>query len=210
MSDKSKRFFEAAYSLKTTEETVSHYAKWADVYDLEVGDEKGYRQPERCAKALSNCLTDKSAKILDVGCGTGLSGKALIKAGFINLDGCDISMEMLSKAEQAGIYQSLFEADLNLPPIAAVFQNYDAAIAVGVFSFGHVMPEAIDEILRTIKPGGYLIIGLNDHFYDEGSFPAKLDSLEQVGTIKIISREHGLHLEHVEGSTGWVITSQKT
>ncbi len=207
--DKEKRFFSAAYSLENTDQTKAHYAEWAEVYDKEIGHEKGYRQPERCANALKSTGLAADAPILDVGCGTGLSGLALRQAGYINLDGCDLSPQMLEKARATGCYQRLFETNLNEPPLAAEDRQYAAATCVGVFSFGHVLPDAIDEILRVLKPGGNLVIGLNDHFYEEGSFPKKLDQLVNTQQIEILSRDHGLHLEHVEGSMGWVITCRK-
>ncbi len=209
MSNSEKRYFDAAYSLENTDQTKAHYAKWAEVYDQEVNDEKGYQQPQRCAAALIATNLNLGARILDVGCGTGLSGAALREAGFDHIDGCDLSPEMLEKAEATGFYQRLFETNLNEPPLEADENQYDAATCVGVFSFGHVAPDAIDEILRVLKPGGILLIGLNDHYYDEGSFPAKLDALVSAGKIEILSRNHGQHLANVEGSTGWVITSRK-
>jgi len=205
-----KRYYDTAYDLTNTDETKAHYAKWAEVYDLEVSEEKGYRQPERCAEALKATKLSADAKILDIGCGTGLSGIALRDAGFAMIDGCDLSPEMLEKAQATQCYGRLFETNLNEPPIDANNQAYDAATCVGVFSFGHVEPDAIDEILRVLKPGGILVVGLNDHFYDEGTFPEKLASLMHDGKIEILSREHGAHLENVEGSTGWVITSRKS
>lgn len=204
-----KRYFEKAYDLKTTDETRQHYAEWADVYDLEIGKEKGYRQPQRCAAALKAAGLETNAPVLDVGCGTGLSGKALADAGFTTLDGCDLSPEMLAKAKATGVYRRLFEADLNTPPLDAGDGQYGAAACVGVFSFGHVRPDAIDDILRVLGSGGLLVIGLNDHYYEEGSFPAKLDALEKAGELTLISKEHGAHLENVEGSTGWVFVHRK-
>lgn len=209
MSEREKRYFDAAYSLKNTDETKAHYAKWAEVYDKEINEEKGYQQPKRCADALKESGLATNSKILDVGCGTGLSGKALKQAGYEHIDGCDLSPEMLEKAETTRCYQRLFEANLNRPPLDVPDQYYDAATCVGVFSFGHVKPDAIDDILRVLKPGGFLVIGLNDHYYDEGDFPAKLEALEASGQIEILSQNHGQHLANVEGSTGWVITSRK-
>ncbi|MGB7287547.1 MAG: class I SAM-dependent methyltransferase [Salaquimonas sp.] len=208
-TQKPKRYFKSSYSLKNTDQTKAHYAKWAEVYDQEINDEKGYQQPIRCAQALLETGLSSSGLILDIGCGTGLSGLSLKAAGYTNIDGCDLSPEMLERAKATGCYQRLFETNLNEPPLGATDASYDAATCVGVFSFGHVAPDAIDEILRVLKPGGYLVIGLNDHFYKEGSFPAKLDALVSDGKIEIVSRSHGAHMANVEGSTGWVITSKK-
>ena len=207
--NRQKRYFDKAYELRTTEETRRHYAEWAEVYDLEIGKEKGYRQPERCARALLAAGLEANAPVLDVGCGTGLSGRALAAAGYGIIDGSDLSPEMLAKAETTGAYRRLFEADLNRPPLEAPDGHYGAATCVGVFSFGHVQPDAIDDILRVLRPGGYLVIGLNDHFYEEGSFPAKLQALETAGLLTLVNKEHGAHLENVEGSTGWVFVHRK-
>ena len=147
-----KNYFEIAYSLKNSDEAREMYDRWADVYDRDLtGNE--YQQPVRCAEALSAQLTDKNARILDVGCGTGLSGLALREAGFQNIEGCDLSSGMLEKAKALNIYSRLFACDLNEPPIDAEDASCDALTAVGVFSFGHIMPDAVDELLRIVKPG---------------------------------------------------------
>ena len=202
-----KNYFEIAYTLKNSNEAREMYDRWAEVYDRDLtGNE--YQQPVRCAEALSKHLANKNAKILDVGCGTGLSGLALQEAGFQNIEGCDLSTGMLEKAEALKIYSRLFACDLNEPPIDADDASCDGLTAVGVFSFGHIMPEAVDELLRIVKPGAPIIIGLNDHYYEEGSLTAKLDHLAKSGEIEMISREHG---EHIPGNDlrGWVITFKK-
>ncbi len=202
-----KNYFEIAYTLKNSDEAREMYDRWAEVYDRDLtGNE--YQQPVRCAEALNAQLTDKNAKILDVGCGTGLSGVALHEAGYKNIEGCDLSTAMLEKAEALNIYSRLFACDLNTPPIDIKDSSCDALTAVGVFSFGHIMPEAVDELLRIVKPGSPLIIGLNDHYYQEGTLTAKLDRLVGSGKIEMISHEHG---EHIPGNDllGWVITFKK-
>ena len=201
------RFLPKAYTVETEEETRAFYDEWADVYDEEL-TENSYRQPERCAVTLRRLCDPATSTVLDVGCGSGLSGVALRAAGFSTIDGCDFSPGMLAKAKQAGHYRRLFETNLNEPPMDAGDASYDAAACVGVFSFGHVMADALDDILRVIKPGGALVIGLNDHFYQEGSLTRKLEGLEGEGGISILESEHGEHIPGT-GLTGWVISAHK-
>lgn len=202
-----ENFFENAYSLKSVEETRKMYDRWSKVYDQDLVEGE-YQQPVRCAQALQTQIQNPNISILDVGCGTGLSGLALKEAGYKTIDGCDLSQGMLDKADHLNIYDRLFSCNLNDPPIDAKPEHYDAVTAVGVFSFGHIMPQAVDELLRVLKQQGVLIIGLNDHYYEEGSLTQKLDTLEQSKTISIISKEHGEHIP-ANNLMGWVITLKK-
>ena len=202
------RFLKSAYDTRSTEETRDLYDRWAATYDVELVEEKDYAQPSRCAEMLARYLADRQGTILDVGCGTGLSGGALIEAGYRTIDGCDLSPGMLAKARQTGIYGRLFEADLNVPPLDAADAAYDAVVAVGVFSLGHVHPDALDEIVRVLKPGAPLVIGLNEHYYDEGELTAKLIDLSGAGRIDRLAEEHGAHIKGT-GVTGWVIAVRR-
>ncbi|MEL6818680.1 MAG: class I SAM-dependent methyltransferase [Pseudomonadota bacterium] len=203
-----KRFLDKAYTVKTDADTKALYDAWAEVYDEELGENE-YQQPVRCAKALLGLMPpNNNPLILDVGCGSGLSGLALKNAGYATIDGCDYSTGMLEKAEATGAYKRLFETNLNAPPMDANDAVYDAVTCVGVFSFGHVMADALDDILRVLKPGGVLVIGLNDHFYQEGSLTNKLAALESTGTLTGRKDEHGEHIRGT-GLTGWVIAVRR-
>ena len=203
-----ENFFEIAYTLKNTSETRAMYDRWAEVYDRDLSNGE-YQQPARCAATLASRLEENDAKILDVGCGTGLSGLALKNSGYTTIDGCDLSQGMLDKAGELGIYRRLFACDLNQPPLDVKDGTYDALTAVGVFSFGHIMPDAVDELLRVTRPGGFIIIGLNDHYYEEGSLTQKLEALQSNGLLEIIKREHGDHIP-ANDLKGWVLTLRKS
>ena len=203
-----KRFLDKAYTVKTDADTKALYDAWADVYDEELGENE-YQQPVRCAAALRTWLApSENPLILDVGCGSGLSGLALENTGYVQTDGCDYSTGMLEKAKETGAYRRLFETNLNAPPMDVEDAVYDAATCVGVFSFGHVMADALDDILRVLKPEGVLVIGLNDHFYHEGSLTNKLAALESADIIVDRKDEHGDHIKGT-GLTGWVIAARK-
>ncbi len=198
-------FLDRAYGLETADQTRDHYEAWAATYDEEVAGDNGYAQPERCAAALARILGGGpiGGPVLDVGCGSGLSGVALRDAGFADLDGCDLSPAMLDRARDTGVYRRLFEADLNAG-LDADRGSYAAAAAVGVFSFGHLEPATLREVLRVVRPGGAVVVGLNDHFWDEGGFPAELDAIKADGLATVEFREHGDHLPGADIG-GWVV-----
>ena len=198
----SEGFLGTAYDLETGEQTLDHYQRWAGTYDQEVGVDNGYAQPARCAAALAR-VASSCDHVLDVGCGTGLSGVAMRDVGFTRLDGCDFSPPMLERAAETGVYRQLFEADLNAG-LDIDGDAYDHAVAVGVFSFGHIRPDALREVLRVVRAGGAVVVGVNDHFWEVGELPAELDAIEADGLASVASREHG---EHLPGAAimGWVI-----
>ena len=202
-----RRFLSTAYTVKSDAETRAFYDSWAEIYDDEL-TENSYRQPARCAETLRLMADPDGCAVLDVGCGSGMSGLALCSVGFETVDGCDFSSGMLAKAAKTGTYRRLFETNLNEPPMDVPDNTYGAAACVGMFSFGHVRAEALDDILRVVRPGGALVIGLNDTFYREGSLIAKLDALATLGRITIREQEHGEHIPGT-GLTGWVISAYK-
>lgn len=200
--------FDVAYDLETNEQTKDHYKSWAETYDEEVGEVNGYAQPARTAEMLKRFCPDPNTRILDAGCGSGLSGVALRAEGYSNIDGCDFSPEMLEKSLEKGCYSKLFEADLNTgqPDIADGF--YEALTCVGVFSFGHVFPDACDDMLRITRTNGHLIIALNDPFWQKGDLATKVDELIATGKVKLLAKEFGDHLPG-HNVMGWVIALEK-
>ena len=205
MSD--EKFLPSSYGLETTEATLAHYEAWAGSYDAEIGEENRHAQPGRGTRARLASGIGPDARILDVGCGSGLSGVALARGGYALIDGCDLSPSMLALAAETGAYETLFEADLN-KGIDVADATYDAATAVGVFSFGHIRADAIREVLRVVLPGGVVVVGLNDHFWDEGSMPAEFDAMEADGLATVTSRQRGAH-HPAAGLEGWVVTLRK-
>lgn len=207
-SSQKDRFLKTIYGTHNPDEVRDVYDRWAESYDTELIEENGYAQPRRCAEMLSRHLPDRTAAILDIGCGTGLAGAALTEFGYGIIDGCDFSAGMLAESRKTGLYRRLFGADLNAPPMDAADAAYGAAVAVGAFGFGHIHPDSLDEILRVMSPGAPLVIGLNAPFYEEGSLPAKLTALSDAGRIIRLNEEHGEHIRGT-GVSGWVVAVRK-
>ncbi|WP_416677333.1 tetratricopeptide repeat protein [Candidatus Pseudothioglobus sp. Uisw_016] len=75
----------------------------------------------------------KFDKVIDLGCGTGLSGENL-QGISNNLTGIDISENMISKANELGIYDSLIAGDI-VEKLDLSKEKYDLFIALDVFIY---------------------------------------------------------------------------
>ena len=197
-------FFDHAYGLKTAEETAAHYARFAETYETSMR-ENGYATPARCAEALREVGVKQDTPVLDIGCGTGLSGEALKSAGYDSLDGTDFASEMLTVARGKGLYRTLIEGGLDDLPDDA---RYGAAVAVGVFSPGHAPASLIDDVLERLEPGGIFVFSLNDHAIAEGSYEGRIHELLDAGGAELLSRDYG---EHMPGQNvkAWVLALRR-
>ncbi len=181
-----------AHALKGAKDTKDYYDAWAETYEDEVA-ENGYVSPERCAAALAEFVGDKDAPLLDVGCGTGVSGNALKSAGFTRLDGCDFSAEMLERAKSKGIYQELTNTDLE-DPFPFEPGAYSNIAAIGVLNPGHAPATTLDEIMNLLPTGGHFVFSLNDSALADFSYEARLNEHIDCGSASLLFREYGPHL----------------
>ena len=135
------------------------YKNWASDYESDVINLAGYVGHLITSDLLLNYLRNTESIVLDAGCGTGLVGEILYKNNFRNMDGVDFSQEMLNIAHQKNIYQSLKLVDLT-KKLDYENDSFDAIICAGTFTCGHVGPEALREMVRITKQGGYICFTL--------------------------------------------------
>lgn len=172
-------------------ETVEVYRDWAGTYDADIGA-RGYATPGRIAQALSERVP-LDTPILDFGCGTGLSGLALRKAGFTRIDGTDITDAMVAEAEKKGIYNKLWVSEPGQQPAAP--GHYGAIVAAGVISLGAAPPEALGPLGLAVARGDLIVLSFNDPTLENGTYDAYLNRSIADGLFKQLSRIHGPHLE---------------
>lgn len=165
-------FLRQVYDLETQADTDAYYSAWAATYDDEL-TRQGYRAPQRCAEALAQFVRSDAA-VLDIGCGTGLSGAALAAAGFSDVSGTDINAEMLAVAQRAGIYRDTWLTDLTAPfPFEP--GTYAAVAAIGVIGVGAGPPSLLGDALAALAAGGHLVFSYNDHALKVPEFTRALD-----------------------------------
>ncbi len=197
------------FSSHSTEALCQSYGQWADNYDKDLVDDLGYRAPELVASAAARHVSGTDIPILDVGCGTGLTGQALLECGDWTLHGLDASQAMLDQADEKTIYDELILADLN-GSLAIADDTYAGAISSGTFTHGHVNASALCEISRILRPGAPFAFTVHSEFWDKSRFPETLEQLEATQQLRMIEREERPHIDKLPDKTSFVCVAVAT
>lgn len=110
------------------------FDQYVDRFDVELLGTLGYAAPQLVAAALVRCgVRRKSETILDLGCGTGLSGMALWPFA-TTLDGVDLSPRMAEKADTRDIYETLSVGDA-VEFLEGTFRSWSIIAAVDTLNY---------------------------------------------------------------------------
>tara|TARA_Y100000590_G_scaffold468971_1_gene654169 strand:+ start:312 stop:947 length:636 start_codon:yes stop_codon:yes gene_type:complete len=191
---KKKIHLDDAYSLKTPEDSIKLYKKWAETYDKDFALNNNYQSPKKISSFYNKHSRDNDKPILDVGAGTGLVGEILNIKSKREIIGIDISIEMLNQAKLKGCYSSLIEADIT-KKIPLNDNSIGAVISAGTFTHGHVGPEAFDELLRVTKPGGLFVLSINSKVFIKGGFKEKFFKIKNEISSPLFEKFNA-HSEH--------------
>ena len=164
--------------------TEALYDEWADDYEDDTTEAMGYVAPAVAAERLAALLSDRTAPVLDAGCGTGLVGLELARRGFSTVDGLDISTRMLARARTTGVYRGLGRADLSTRlPVAD--GRYAAVVCVGTLTEGHLGPEVLPELLRVVRPGGLVLGTVIEDIWEARGYRTSIDALVEEGRAEL-------------------------
>lgn len=188
-----------AYRAKTRDDLRELYADWASTYDAD-HEKVGFFGHRLTAEVLARHMTRHDAsRVLDAGAGTGAAGEALSDVGFRDLVAIDLSSDMLDRAREKNVYSQTLVADLALPVDAFGDDAFDAAVLVGVFSYGQAPAETLDEIVRMVRPGGIVAFTMRTEFYDDNvmGIKSRMQALEQRGAWNLLeATEAAPYLPH--------------
>ena len=170
------------------------YKNWAKKYEDDVINLAGYVGHLITSELLLSYLRNTQARIFDAGCGTGLVGEILNKNSFQNLIGVDFSQEMLNIAKQKNVYQSLELVDLT-KKLDFEDNLFDAIICAGTFTCGHVGPDALREMVRITKQGGYICFTVRKQEWEASPYRLIINDLEDSQAwqkLEHITKEYNL------------------
>lgn len=169
-----------------------YYDDWAEAYDTDVANE-AYAGP-RAISEFYNRIREQNdntprenVKVLDAGCGTGLVGVVLKEMGYRHIDGFDLSDSMVEVAEKTNSYQELkgsIDVNKRIPDYDD--NEYDACLACGVFTLGHVPPESMEELIRITRQGGLIVVSTRKSYYNGTNFQEVSDQLQKDGKVKLL------------------------
>ena len=192
VSPEAAKLLERAYALDSDEQSRALYRDWAETYDETMLQGLLYQSPPTVARHLAEHLPDRTAALLDIGCGTGLLGQCLADIGFQTIDGLDLSPEMMQVAQRRGVYHNFITADLK-QPLAIESESYGGASCCGTFTHGHVGANCLDELFRVLKPGAPFAFTVKLEVFESMGFKGKLAALMQSGRIKELAFTHNRH-----------------
>jgi len=176
----------------------SYYKDWAKTYDDDVASH-GYGLPSMMVQTVEAAMTalagtdgriDRSVRVLDAGCGTGLVGSALCDAGFDAVHGIDLSHEMAEQAMRRGVYASIQSGiDLMEAPPDYLHQSAEIVTVGGVLTVGHVPPSALSHLAKLVVPGGLLVVSTRASYIEDTDFCDVVEGLINDGALRLLVRE---------------------
>ncbi len=139
---------------------AAFFDRFAATFDEKVAGRLAYSAPEVASRMLGSLLQSRQGlTVLDLGCGTGLSG-AIVRGSAAHLVGVDVSDGMLERARAAGIYDRLEQRELQEFLDGAEPEAHDLALALDVFIYVGALERVLPAIGRTLKPCGRAVFSV--------------------------------------------------
>ena len=160
-------------------EVADRYDEWAQSYDDDLAS-WSYQAPMVVAEAVAT-RHPPADSALDVGCGTGLVGRALHARGFAGrILGLDISQASLEIAQQCGAYDLLVHADLQ-KRLTFEDDSVDAVVCVGVMTYLPEVEAVWREFARVARPRGIVVATQREDLWHTRKCQTVVDRLQNEG-----------------------------
>ncbi|WP_120500379.1 class I SAM-dependent methyltransferase [Roseovarius sp. EL26] len=173
------QFLKDCYDVTSREELTQIYDEWADSYDADAKTRHS-AQPRAVATVFCSLNLNKATRILDIGAGTGLIGEGLKKHGYLDISALDPSVKMLEMARCKGIYKSYYPIYLG-EKLSFSDESFDAIVASGIFTPGHVGAAVFPELNRILTTSGTMVFSMNTKLLKDPEFETILHQGECLG-----------------------------
>jgi predicted TPR repeat methyltransferase len=165
-------------------EVAERYDGWAQSYDDDLAS-WSYQAPMAVAETVV-VRHPEAGSVLDVGCGTGLVGRALRARGFAGrILGLDISAASLEVARRSGAYDSVDRADLQ-QRLAFEDDSVDAVVCVGVMTYLPDVEAVWREFARVARPQGIVVATQREDLWEDRGCGTVVDRLQHEGVWTLL------------------------
>lgn len=143
---------------------------YADRFETALVEKLHYCVPETLLALIQSEVGTayRFARVTDIGCGTGLFGERIRPQAAL-LEGFDLSVNMLAKAREKAVYDTLGQADLSLRPEACGLfsetgpaHRSDLVAAADVLMYLGDLTAVFTIAEELAAPGGYLAFSVED------------------------------------------------
>lgn len=175
------------------------YDQHAGAFEQRLVGQLGYRAPELMATALAEVPPARLSPALDLGCGSGLLGQALLtRFPAIAIDGIDLSAGMLEQARHKGCYRRLWHGDAAEILQRLPAQHYRLIASTDMLIYLGDLTPLFAAVARGLHPDGLFAFtvetgaGDRPQLHRSGRFRHGADYLER------LAREQGLRIRSLE------------
>jgi len=151
----------AARAMKAQQRSDAGYVRhlfdqFAADYDQRMIGQLGYAAPQILRELADMVMPGRdSLSILDLGCGTGLTGVAFEDLAY-RLDGIDLSPAMIEKARARNLYDHLAVADIETT-LAGEGVSYDLVLAADTLVYLGDLEPIFASVHGRMKPDGFFL-----------------------------------------------------
>ena len=196
----SARHMAAALSGETTPVAPEAYVRdmfdgYAPGFEHHLVEVLEYRAPAQLRAALDSLDpegTRRFDRALDLGCGTGLVGRA-VRDRVAVLHGVDLAPRMVAEARESGAYDAVFEGEIRaFLAGAAGAATYDLILAADLFIYIGDLAPVFAALARRLAPGGLLAFSVET--LEAGTYALRPSGryAQSASYIDGLAADHGL------------------
>ena len=174
------------------------FDNYAETFDQHLVDQLRYSAPQATINAAKRFAATDNLDVLDLGCGTGLCAP-LLEPIAKSLTGVDLSPKMLEKARALGLYDALFNANVDTF-LAQRAAEFDLVVATDLFIYIGDLREIFAGTSRALKPRGLFAFSVEqctdrDFFLQPSKRYAHSESY-----LRRLAADHDFTVQYIEPS----------